>query len=74
MAARQELATKGRLEAVRQLALSLALTPAEFRCEHYGDYRYCASCGGESQAERLQRKLSAAERDNERLKQIMGWR
>ena len=74
LAARQELATTGRLERTKQLGLSVALTPAEFRCEHHGDYRYCPSCGGESEEERLLGKLTAAERENERLRQMRGWR
>jgi len=28
----------------KQLGLSIALTPFEHRCEHYGDSRYCPFC------------------------------
>jgi hypothetical protein len=28
----------------KQLGLSVALTPAEHRCQHYGDERYCPQC------------------------------
>jgi hypothetical protein len=30
----------------KALGLSVALTPLEHRCEHYGDARYCPQCVG----------------------------
>jgi hypothetical protein len=61
VAARAELRSTGRLadHPYKQLGLSAALTPVEYRCPHFGDARYCPSCVGD-QVEREREERSAA--------------
>ena len=47
--ARQELCEGRPIGAVKQLVLSVALTPVEFRCGHYGDVRICPQCQWEEE-------------------------
>jgi hypothetical protein len=46
-AAHRRLTSGGQLRQEEQLGLSVALTPAEFRCGHYGDSRVCPYCAGD---------------------------
>jgi len=61
VAAKAELQATGRLDdhPYKQLGLSAALTPVEYRCPHFGDARYCPSCASD-QVEQERKEQSAA--------------
>jgi len=62
-AAHEKLFSGGQLGQSEQLGLSVALTPAAYRCSHYGDERYCAQCiGDEAQERREERKRDREEK------------
>jgi hypothetical protein len=60
-AAHEELSNGGQLGREEQLGLSWALTPRGFRCRHYGDERYCPSCGGDRVRARHEERQQARE-------------
>ena len=59
---RQELSANGSLPDApfMQLGLSVALTPEEYRCSHFGDTRICPQCLHESLISAQQRPADPA--------------
>jgi hypothetical protein len=75
LAYRSELQRDGRptdpVGQAKQLALSVALTEPEYRCEHFGDRRHCPWCP-EPLEERLRSENRRLEAENEQLRRRLG--
>jgi hypothetical protein len=60
-AAHAKLDSGGQLGQTEQLGLSVALTPAAFRRQHYGDNRVCPYCAGDRVRARREERRQARE-------------